>query len=309
MIVLVCIAVAVLAGTDALFIRGAGARADSPGAEAGAGPVHAAHGLPEAAPVLFRVGPFPVTNSMVVSWVVALGLVVFARLATLRMQDVPSGAQNFWEWLVETLYSFLEALVGPGLVRKTFWFFATVFIFIVFANWAGLVPGVGTIGWGTKTAHGFVVNRPLFRGANADLNMTFAMAMVFFVCWTVWALQVNGLKGFVLHIFGPKGDVTGFLRVLLIGVFVFVGLLEVISILFRPVSLSFRLYGNIYAGENLLETMSRLFPAPFGWVLPVPFYFLELLVGIVQAMVFMLLTAVFTMLICVHEEPEEKPQD
>jgi F-type H+-transporting ATPase subunit a len=125
--------------------------------------------------------------------------------------------------------------------------------------------------------------------------------MVFFVCWTVWALRCNGAGGFLLHLFGPKGDTTGFLKVLMIGVFILVGLLEVVSILFRPVSLSFRLYGNIFAGENMLETMALISPW-FGWFFAIPFYFLELLVGLVQALVFMLLTAVFTLLICQHEE-------
>ena len=87
----------------------------------------------------------------------------------------------------------------------------------------------------------------------------------------------------------------------MIAVFFAVGCLEVVSILFRPMSLSFRLYGNIYAGENMLEAMARLVPG-LGWLLPVPFYFLELLVGLVQALVFMLLTAVFTLLICQHHE-------
>jgi F-type H+-transporting ATPase subunit a len=91
------------------------------------------------------------------------------------------------------------------------------------------------------------------------------------------------------------------LKILMVIVFFAVGFLEVLSILFRPISLSFRLYGNIYAGENMLEEMGRLVPG-FGWLLPVPFYFMELLVGVVQALVFMLLTAVFTMLICMHEE-------
>ncbi|HSU54857.1 MAG TPA: F0F1 ATP synthase subunit A, partial [Candidatus Dormibacteraeota bacterium] len=110
--------------------------------------------------------------------------------------------------------------------------------------------------------------------------------------------------GFLSHLFAPKGDTTGALKVLMIVVFFAVGLLEVFSILFRPVSLSFRLYGNIFAGENMLEAMSKLIPH-LGWLLPIPFYFMELLVGFVQALVFMLLTAVFTMLICQHEEGHE----
>jgi F-type H+-transporting ATPase subunit a len=108
--------------------------------------------------------------------------------------------------------------------------------------------------------------------------------------------------GFLGHLFAPpKGDMTGILKVLMIVIYLAVGCLEVFSILFRPVSLSFRLYGNIFAGENMLEAMSTLVPG-FGWLLPIPFYFMELLVGFVQALVFMLLTAVFTLLICQHEE-------
>ena len=107
--------------------------------------------------------------------------------------------------------------------------------------------------------------------------------------------------GFFKELFGAKGENTGFLKLLMMVVFFAAGCLEVISILFRPVSLSFRLYGNIFAGENMLETMGKLIPG-FGWLLPIPFYFLELLVGLVQALVFMLLTAVFTLLICQHEE-------
>ena len=259
------------------------------------------HSLPQAAVPLFRVGPLPITNSMVVTWAVALGLILFARRATRQIRPVPDGAQNFWEWMIESLHGLLEGILGAELVKKTFWFFATIFILILFTNWFGLIPGVGTIGWGHAGSQGFVVTEPLLRGGNADLNMTSAMAMAFFAMWLIWALQANGLKGFLLHLFGPKGDSTGFLRALLIVVFLLVGFLEVISIAFRPVSLSFRLYGNIFAGENMLESMMVLVPW-LGWLLPIPFYFLELLVGLVQALVFMLLTAVFTMMICLHDE-------
>jgi F-type H+-transporting ATPase subunit a len=262
---------------------------------------HGEHGLPANAPRIGRSGGSFVTSSMVVTWTVGLGLILFARYATRRMQMAPTGAQNFLEWLVETLYEFLEGIIGSDLVKRTFWFFATVFIFILFTNWAGLIPGIGTIGWGEHTERGFEISTPLLRGGNADLNMTAAMSMIFFGCWIVWAIQSVGVKGVFLDLFGPKGDTSGALKVLMIIVFFLVGFLEVLSILFRPISLSFRLYGNIFAGENMLESMARLVPG-FGWLLPVPFYFMELLVGIVQALVFMLLTAVFTMLICMHQE-------
>ena len=261
------------------------------------------HGLPQSAVELGRPGGFPITNSMVVTWIVAVGLIAFAQMATRKMKRIPEGAQNFWEWLVEGLSNFLEGIIGAHLVQRTFWFFASVFIFILFANWAGLIPGIGTIGWKVEFSDGHAEWHPLFRGANADLNMTLAMALVFFLCWIVWALKEVGPAGFAKELFGPKGENTGFLKVLMVVVFFAAGCLEVISILFRPVSLSFRLYGNIFAGENMLETMSRLVPG-LGWLLPIPFYFLELLVGLVQALVFMLLTAVFTLLICQHEESE-----
>ena len=244
---------------------------------------------------------FHITNSMLVTWLVAACLIVFAQLSTRRMSQVPGPAQNLFEWLIETLYALLEGILGRHLVQRTFWFFATVFIFILAANWFGLLPGVGTIGWGHQTAHGFVIERPLLRGANADLNLTLGMSLVFFACWIVWALREVGPGGMVKELFAPKGETVGVMRVLLAGVFVAAGVLEVISILFRPVSLSFRLYGNVFAGESMLEAMATLVPG-FGWLLPVPFYFMELLVGLVQAMVFMLLTAVFTLLMCQHAD-------
>ncbi|MEA3188683.1 MAG: F-type H+-transporting ATPase subunit a [Chthoniobacter sp.] len=261
------------------------------------------HGIPLFAVRLVDLGHgFAITNSMVVTWVVAIGIIVFAQIATRNIKDVPEGAQNFWEWLVESLYKFLEGVIGHDLVRKTFWFFATIFIFILFTNWFGLIPGVGTIGWGPTEGSMSLshVDRPLLRGANADLNMTFAMSFIFFMCWIFWAIQANGPGGFIMHIFGPKGDTTGLLKVLMIFVFLIVGVLEIVSILFRPISLSFRLFGNIYAGEIMLESMSHVVPS-LAWLIPIPFYFLELLVGFVQALVFMLLTAVFTLLIAQHE--------
>jgi F-type H+-transporting ATPase subunit a len=261
--------------------------------------------IPLKAEKLFQIGQFVVTNSMVVTWGVAAALILFAQLATRKIQAVPTGLQNFWEWLVEGLYNFLEGVIGRDLVKKTFWFFATLFIFILFLNWFGLIPGVGTIGWGhiDPATNSFVVDRPLLRGANADLNLTFAMAAVFFVLWIIWAFQANGVGGFLHELFGPKGETTGMLKVLMVIVFFAAGWLEVVSILFRPVSLSFRLYGNIYAGENMLEAMAHLVPA-LSWLIPIPFYFMELLVGLVQALVFMLLTAVFTLLIAQHQPAE-----
>jgi F-type H+-transporting ATPase subunit a len=258
------------------------------------------HGLSAKPVEIARPFNFPITNSMLVSWLVAIGLIVFAQFATRKMKQVPTGAQNFMEWLVEALYKFLVGIIGPHLAERTFWFFATIFIFVLASNWFGLIPGVGSLGWGHQTDHGFRIDQPLLRGANADVNMTLAMALVFFAAWVVWALREVGVRGFFRELFAPKGESEGVLRVLLVVVFFAAGCLEVVSILFRPISLSFRLYGNIFAGENLLEAMAKLVPG-FGWLVAIPFYFLELVMGLVQALVFMLLTAVFTMLMCQHE--------
>jgi F-type H+-transporting ATPase subunit a len=292
-----------LAAEQTAVARKEGAESAAPHPEHGPQAAHEEHhGLPSAAVPLAQVGPFVITNSMLVTWIAAAALILFVRMATRKMALVPQGAQNLCESLVEGLHDFLEGILGPYLVKKTFWFFATVFIFILATNWLGLFPGVGTIGWGHYSQAGkFVIDEPLLRGGNADLNMTAAMAMLFFLLWTVWAIQAQGIGGVIKHIFGMQGDATGFMKAFLAFVFLVVGVLEVMSILFRPVSLSLRLYGNIFAGENILESMTTLVPW-LGWLLPVPFYFLELLVGLVQALVFCLLTAVFTALICEHHE-------
>ncbi|HEX8373312.1 MAG TPA: F0F1 ATP synthase subunit A [Chthoniobacterales bacterium] len=263
---------------------------------------HASHDLPLAAPWLGNVGPFVITSSMVLCWVVAAVLIIFAQIATRTIKDVPTGAQNFWEWMVESLFNFLETIMGRALTLRTFWFFASIFLFILFNNWFGLIPGVGTVGWGTPDEHGAFqhISHPLLRGGNADLNMTLGMACVFFLLWIYWSVTANGPVGFLKHIFVYNGDAVGIMRTLLIFIFFVVGFLEVISILIRPVTLTFRLYGNVFAGETLLEKMFAL-GGNWGFLAALPFYGLELMVGIIQALVFMLLTAVFTSLMCSHD--------
>jgi len=268
-------------------------------------PVEVEKGLPENAAILFSVGPLAITNSMIITIIVTVLIVIFAQLVSRNVTDVPAGLGNFAEWVVESLYNFLEGVLGKELVKKTFWFFASLFLFILATNWFGLVPGIGTVGWGHVVSTGghehFVIEKPLLRGGNADLNMTSALAMLFFFMWFVWALQANGPIGFLKHIFAPKGDSKGFMKLILIPIFFAVGLIEVISIIFRPVALSFRLYGNVFAGENILDAVMNVFPA-LAPIAPLPFYFLELLVGFVQALVFTLLTCVFTRLICEHHD-------
>jgi len=262
------------------------------------------HGLSPHAPVIHEIGPLQITNSMVVTIVVALLIILFAQVATSNVQLIPSGLQNFVELLVESLYGFFESILGPDMVKQTFWFFGTIFIFILFSNWFGLIPGLGTIGWAEPGQHSEHITEPLLRGVNADLNMTLGMAALFMVLWLYWSIKAIGVGGFLGHIFNVKGHGAGFFGIFLVVVFIFVGLIEVVSIGVRPVALTFRLYGNIFAGENILETVMALGGPYFGWLAVLPFYVLEILVGLVQALVFALLTSVFTALMCEHHEEE-----
>jgi F-type H+-transporting ATPase subunit a len=248
------------------------------------------------------------TNSILVSMILVVALVVWAQRATKRMELIPGRAQNIFEFIVEGLYEFFEGIVGHHMIVKSFSLLASLFIYILAANWFGLLPGVGSIGW--KEHDGFL---PLLRPTTADMNTTMGLALVFMVFWLFWTLQEMGLGSFLKHIFGVKGGIKGFLAVALMPIFFFVGVIEVVSILIRPVSLSLRLFGNVFAGENLLTTMISLgntLHLP-DWLahlssvlLPVPFYFLELLIGILQAFVFALLCAVYLNLSTTHDEQE-----
>jgi F-type H+-transporting ATPase subunit a len=267
-------------------------------------PATAAPEFPFGAPVLVDLGFFKITNSMVAMWLVALAIIIVAQLATRNVTLIPSSLQNFLETIIEGLQGFLGSIMGDKLARQTFWFFGSVFIFIISANWMGLLPGVGTIGIKHVNDAGEVVEMvPFLRGANADLNTTLALALVFFACWHFWAVKSNGVGGFLSHIFIYHGDGKGAMKVMLLVIFFLVGFLEVVSIAIRPVTLTFRLYGNIYAGESLFKLMLYM-GGNLGWLTALPFYFLEMLVGAIQALVFTLLTAVFTSLMCSHEEAE-----
>src|SRR6202045_874833 len=254
------------------------------------------------------------TNSMLVTVIVTVLVVFWARRSTAKMTLVPNGVQNLFEAVVETLYVTFEGIVGKHMIPKVFSLLGTLFIFILAANWFGLVPGVGTIGFGESAGAPLTlkgVTQPLLRPANADLNMTLGMALFFMAFWLFLSNYEVGAIGFLKHTFAPKGDLKGVLWYVLLPLFIFVGIIEVISIAIRPVSLSFRWFGNIYAGETLLHTMGSVgasLPTPLNWlsliVFPLPFYFLELLVGLLQAFVFAMLCAVYIKLSTEHEGGE-----
>ena len=254
-----------------------------------------------------------ISNSIVVAVIVTVGVLLFTRMATKRMELIPGSKQNLVEYLVEFLYGQVEGIVGKHVAPKALPLLATVFIFILASNWFGLLPGVGTIGFGVTKAPLVleVMETPLLRPATADLNMTLALAVVFMAVWAWLSISELGFWGTIVHIFGPKGGLQGALKYLLTPIFIFVGIIEVVSIVFRPMSLSLRLLGNIFAGETLLHTMGELgekIGLP-SWmavitsvVFPLPFYFMEILVGALQATVFSLLCAVYIKLATTHDE-------
>jgi F-type H+-transporting ATPase subunit a len=248
------------------------------------------HGVSAMAETLFHVGPLPVTNSMVTSWVVAIVLIIAVRLAIRKPKLVPTRGQAIVEHLVQGIYDLTSPIVGQRVAKHTFPLLIALFTFILIQNWSGLIPGVGTIFYG---------DRELIRPGNADLNGTVALAAVAMACWLYFILRYAGPSLVLRDIFGNKADpkeTPAFIYYPLFLIFFGVGLIEVVSIAFRPISLSFRLFGNVFGGENLLHSMSAITP----WILPVPFYFLELLIGFVQALVFTLLVSVYIGLICNH---------
>jgi F-type H+-transporting ATPase subunit a len=250
------------------------------------------------------------TNSIIVSTIVIGVIVWIVRSCTRKMELIPGAGQNFLEAVVEGFYGAIEGILGHKMTQKAFPLLGSLFIFILLADWFGLLPGVGSIGW-WETKGGEHELIPLLRGTTADLNMTLALAAVSMVLWFYWTMTETGPIAFIKELFGVKGGMTGPILLFLIPLFLFIGVLEVVSILVRPISLSFRLYGNIAAGENLMTTMINIgnqFHTPqwltsvLSVVVPVPFYFLELLVGFLQAMIFTVLMVVYLQLSTTHEE-------
>ena len=247
-----------------------------------------------AAEHLFDIVGFPVTNSMVTSWVVSVALIILVRLAIGRPGLVPSRGQAIVESVVEGVREVVEPIVGHKAIRASFPLLIGLFIYILIQNWSGLLPGVGSVVH-FEGGHWTPVVRP----GHADMNGTFALALVSFVAWIYLIIRYAGPKAILYDIFGnkaEKNDVPAILYYFLFLIFFLVGLIEIVSIIFRPISLSLRLFGNVFGGENLMASMSAI----FQWGLPIPFYFLELLIGFVQALVFTLLVAVYIGLICNH---------
>ncbi len=236
-----------------------------------------------------------VTNSMFTGWIVSAALVGFILWLIGKPSIVPSRGQAVVESLIEGLRGIFEPIVGKVAFPAAFPLLITFFIFILFHNWMGLLPGVGTVGWGTTDPTGhFHLTRALIRPHNADFNGTIALALISFGAWAIIVLKFAGPALLFKDLFGnkaEKSETPGWLYPILSLVFLVVGFIEVFSIVIRPFTLSVRLFGNVFGGENLLHGTSFFFV----------FYFMELLVGLIQALVFTLLTSVYIGLICNHE--------
>ena len=260
-------------------------------------------GVASAAEALFHLGPLPVTNSMVTSWVVAVALIVAIRLAIKRPKLIPSRGQAIVENLVQSILDLTSPIVGPKVAKPAFPLLVGLFTFILIQNWSGLFPGVGTIFLADQANPGGW--KELIRPGNADMNGTIALAAVAFIAWFYFIMRYAGPAFVLKDIFGNKADkkeTPAIIYYPLFLIFIGAGLIEIISIAFRPVSLSFRLFGNVYGGENLMHAMSGI----QKWGLPTPFYFLELLIGFVQAFVFTLLVSVYIGLICNHGDDHQE---
>ncbi len=253
----------------------------------------------DASATRFEIYGLPVTNSILTTWAVALALILVVRLAIgSKPKLVPSKGQAMIEGLLEGVKGLVEPIVGKKVAPAALPLLLCLFTFIVINNWSGLLPGVGTVGWSSHAPDGTHQFEAWIRPFSADMNGTIALALVSMAVWAYLILRYAGPKLILHDLFGNKADkreVPASIYYFLGLIFLAVGFIEVISIAIRPVSLSFRLFGNVYGGENLLHGTSFVFP----------FYFLELLIGLVQALVFTLLVSVYIGLICNHGDDHE----
>jgi len=226
----------------------------------------------------------PFTNTFTASLMTTIVLLIIGYFGSRNLKEIPKGLQNLLEMAMEALFNMVDSVTGNK--KQTYQFFplvATIFIFVVISNWLGLIPGFGSVGYFETAKEGMQENGhavfvPFLRSANSDLNTTLALAII-----SVLSVQIFGITALGVFKYGKK--FMNFSSPIAL----FVGILELISEIAKMISFSFRLFGNIFAGEVLLVVIMTL--APF--IAPVPFFALELFVGFIQALAFAMLTLVF----------------
>ncbi|MDF1498410.1 MAG: F0F1 ATP synthase subunit A [Patescibacteria group bacterium] len=245
------------------------------------------------AEVITTIFGIPITNTLIASVIASITLIIIAYFATRNIKEVPRGLQNLFEMIIESLFDMVENVTGDR--KQSYQFFplvATIFIFIIVSNWLGLLPGFGSIGFyeTTQGMHGeeHAVFVSFFRSANSDLNTTLALAVISVMATQVFGIMALGVLKYSKKFINFSSPIS-----------FFVGILELIGELAKMISFSFRLFGNVFAGEVLLVVIMTL--APF--IAPIPFFGLELFVGFIQALVFAMLTLVFLKVaVTAHEE-------
>ncbi len=220
-------------------------------------------------------GVLPITDSILMMWVVMAVMIVLALIIRLRLKYLPTGFQNFVEWSLGGLHGFMEN-VGGKEAKKHFNVFITFFLVILFSNWLAL-------------SLGFIAEKLELRAPTSDLNFTAAIALLAFVYFEYQAVKVHGFFGYLSHFVNFKGFKEG---IMMGCIHFFVGLLHIISELVRPLALALRLFGNVFGGEIVLTVAFLLIKG----IIPVPFMLLETMTGLIQAFVFSTLFLTFTSL-------------
>lgn len=250
---------------------------------------------------VFSIGHFPVTNSMLTSWLALIIIFILALIIRLKKKLVPRGIQNVFEIIIEELLKLCDtvtqnrriSLIALPLVMS-------LVVFVLINNWLGIIPGIGSIF--IDTVSGPVA---LFRGGTADINTTLALALISVLFANIVGIVIigawNSFTKFIRlpALFRLKHILKNPLELVVIPVDIFVGLLELLGEIAKVASLSFRLFGNIFAGEVLIASMGAI----FAYGVPMPFLFLEFFVGIIQAFIIGLLTIVYvTLAVQTHDD-------
>jgi F-type H+-transporting ATPase subunit a len=263
----------------------------------------------------YKLGPIYITNTLITSWIGIIVLIGFFYFATRKMKLVPKGLQNFAETIIELLLDFVEGVAGKENGRRFFPVVAAIFLYVLFNAWLALLPVFNFIGINQMQADGTSIYVPILRAANTDMNVPLMLALVSFFSVEYWGITSLGLRHYLgkFFRFGQlfqglgqliRGKVKSAVSAFLYGAIdVFVGALELLSEFVRIISFTFRLFGNMTAGEILLLMMAFLIP----WIIPAIFYGLETFLGFVQAFIFAGLTLVFaTMAVAAHESEHQK---
>lgn len=229
---------------------------------------------------IFSLGNFPVTNSLILSVIVLFGLAAFAILINRKLTFVPGKLQSMAEIVLEGIMDFMDTILGNRKVTEQYLpLVGTIFFFVLLSNWSGLIPGLGALGLTeVSDVSGKEIFVPLLRAPSSDLNFTLALGIIAILSVNVLGVAAIGIRKHLHKFFNFSSPVM-----------FFVGILELVSEFVKMISLAFRLFGNVFAGEVLLLVIGMLAP----YVLPMPFLAMEIFVGFIQALIFSVLTLVF----------------